>query len=109
MHARAASSSMNARPSSPSTFAISCGSLTVATVPCRLATRANSVGGSMLLSTCTWASTKPGIRKPASTGVPAGSGRTDVIRAPSTVTSAGPIERAWRSTRVRRRTGMAAA
>ena len=48
-------------PSFPSTLAISCGSLTVATVPWQVARRANSEGTSMELSIWTWASTKPGM------------------------------------------------
>ena len=49
-------------PSAPSTLAISCGSETVATVPCTTASRANSVGTSIELSIWTWASVKPGSR-----------------------------------------------
>jgi hypothetical protein len=52
---------MKRTPCSPSTLAISCGSLTLATVPWRTASRANSLGTSIELSMCTWASTKPGI------------------------------------------------
>ncbi|MGC4006623.1 MAG: hypothetical protein QM811_27275 [Pirellulales bacterium] len=55
-------STMYHTPSAPSTFAISCGSDTVATVPCGTAKRANSVGTSIELSICTCASTKPGQR-----------------------------------------------
>jgi hypothetical protein len=51
---------MYSTPAMPNTLAISCGSDTVATVPCTTAKRANSEGTSMELSMCTWASTKPG-------------------------------------------------
>ena len=51
---------INSTPSMPHTLAISCGSLMVATVPCTTASFANSLGTSMLLSTCTWLSIKPG-------------------------------------------------
>jgi len=51
---------MNLMPSTPSTFAISCGSETVATVPCPTASLANSDGTSIELSIWTCASIKPG-------------------------------------------------
>ena len=59
---RDASSSIQRTPSIPRTLAISWGSDTVATVPWRTTSRANSLGGRRLLSMCTWASTKPGAR-----------------------------------------------
>ena len=83
----AASSSMKRMPSSPRTFAISCGSLTLATVPCRMATRANSHGGSMLLSTWTCASTNPGTRTPGASSISAGPMRA--MRPSRTTTVAG--------------------
>ena len=43
---------INSMPSMPQTFAISCGSLTVATVPCVTAKRANSEGTNIELSIC---------------------------------------------------------
>ena len=52
-------------PGVPSTLAISCGSETVATVPCTTAIRPNSLGASIELSMCTWASTKPGSKNVA--------------------------------------------
>ena len=55
---------INSTPSIPHTLAISCGSLTVPTVPCVTAILANSVGTSILLSMCTWLSMKPGRMKP---------------------------------------------
>ena len=58
----AAFSSMYCTPATPSTLPISCGSLTVATVPCTTAARANSLGTSIELSMWTWASMKPGSK-----------------------------------------------
>jgi len=46
----------------PQTFAISCGSLTVAIVPCLTASRANSDGIRRELSICTWLSVNPGSK-----------------------------------------------
>ena len=80
---------MNWTPGSPKTFAISCGSLTDATVPCRIATRANSQGGSMLLSTWTCASTNPGTKTPGCTGAVVGT--QEMIRPDRTVTAHGRI------------------
>jgi hypothetical protein len=57
---RFAVSIMNSTPALPHTLAISCGSLTVATVPCGTASRANCAGTSMELSICTCASINPG-------------------------------------------------
>ena len=51
---------INSTPFTPKTFAISCGSLTVAIVPCLTAILANSDGTNIELSIWMCASTKPG-------------------------------------------------
>ena len=55
-------SSSQCTPSVPSTFAISCGSQTIAVVPCAITSRANSATVSFDDSMCMWASMNPGTR-----------------------------------------------
>ena len=57
-----ASSCISRTPSSPSTFATSCGSTNIVVVPCGITARANSVTVSMPDSTCMCPSQSPGIR-----------------------------------------------
>ena len=53
-------SSMKLTPDTPQTLAISCGSATMAVVPCGTLTRASSAGSSIVLSMCMCPSMKPG-------------------------------------------------
>ena len=57
-----ASSIISLNPYSPSTLHISCGSAKMLVVPLGITALENSVSVSMLLSTCTWASIRPGAR-----------------------------------------------
>ena len=62
MGAASASATIMRTPSSPKTFAISCGSAKIAVVPCGSTARTYSVIVHMLLSTCRWPSVSPGTR-----------------------------------------------
>jgi len=97
----AALASIQRTPSRPSTLAISCGSETLATVPWRTARRANSAGGSRLLSICTWASMKPGIRQ-GQAGFAAPSSSMRPITPADQPISAAKMRRAAMSTRLAR-------
>ena len=57
-----ASSCISRTPGSPSTLAISCGSMNIEVVPCGITARANSVTVTRPLSTCMCPSQRPGKR-----------------------------------------------